>query len=195
MNEIWKDVIGYEELYEVSNLGKIRSKDRIVYQQNNGTLCKHLYNGKILKLKKEKNGYIRIRLSKNGKAITKSLHRIVAETFIPHDKENNVVNHLDNNPSNNMVSNLEWTTYKGNMQYAAKQGRMKYHPENLKKAQESIKRPVIAIDKDNNKYEFNSQVEAAKKLKCSRGHIAAICQNKYGYKTTNGYKFKYKEEL
>lgn len=194
MNEIWKDVKDYEGLYEISNFGKIRSKDRVVYQENNGSICKHLYKGKILKCKKEKNNYIRVRLSKNGKATTKSLHRIVAEAFIPHTIENNIVTHLDNNPSNNIVNNLEWTTYKGNMQYAAKQGRMKFNPKNLKKAQESLKKPVIAIDKDGNEYEFSSQVEAAKKLKCNRKHIGSICKNKYGYKSSNGYKFKYKEE-
>lgn len=139
MNEIWKDVIDYENLYEVSNLGRIKSKNRIIYQENNGTMCKHLYKGKLLKCKREKNNYIRVRLSKDGKATTKSLHRLVAEAFIPHTNENDIVNHIDNNPSNNIASNLEWTTCKGNMQHATKQGRMKCCYSNLKKAQDSIK--------------------------------------------------------
>ena len=192
--EIWKDIVGYEELYQVSNLGNVKSKDRYVYQKNNGVICKHFYKGKNIKHKEQKNGYIYIHLSKNGKPKWKLLHRIVAEAFIPHTIENNVVNHLDNDTKNNVVNNLEWTTYKGNMQHAAKQGRMKYNYENLKKAQEKRKIAVIAIDKNGNEYEFNSQKEASNVLKCNKNHIASICKNKYGYKSTNGYKFKYKEE-
>ena len=195
MKEIWKKIVGYEELYEISNLGKVRSLDRIIYQKNNGVICGHKYKGKILTNQKRPNGYVCVHLSKNGKTKWESVHKLVAEAFIEHDKKNNIVNHLDNNPSNNIVSNLEWTTYKGNMQYSAKQGRMKYNPQNLKKAQDSLKKPVIAIDKNGNEYEFNSQVEASKILNCNRNHIGCICKNKYGYKTTNGYTFRYKEEF
>lgn len=193
MTEVWKEINEYENLYEVSNLGRVRSLDRIIIQSNNRGQCKHLYKGKILALHKRNNGYLCTHLSKNGIAKWLSVHRLVAETFIPHIEENNIVNHLDNNRQNNRADNLEWTTFKGNMQWASKQGRMKYNAENLKKAQKSKRIPVIAIDKYGNEFEFESQAEAAKKLNCNRNHIGCICKNKYGYKTSNGYSFKYKE--
>lgn len=193
MEEIWKDIKDFEGLYQVSNLGNVKSLDRIIIQKNNGVLTKTNYKSRILKLQLA-NGYYRVNLSKNNCSYWKLVHRLVGEAFLPHKKENNIINHLDNNPKNNNVSNLEWTTYKGNMQYAAKQGRMKYKPNNLKKAQEAKKIPVIAIDKDGNEYEFSSQVEAANQLNCTRGHIASICKNRYGYKSSNGFTFRYKEE-
>ena len=193
MKEIWKDIKNYEGLYQVSNLGNIKSIDHYILQNNNGTYINRLYKGKLIKLQKERNGYIKVHLCKKGISKWFSVHRLVAEAFILHNEINNIVNHIDNNPSNNNVNNLEWTTYKGNMQWATKQKRMKYNTDNLKKAQETRKRKVIAIDKNGNEYEFNSQVEASKILNCNRKHIGSICKNKYGYKTTNGYSFKYKE--
>lgn len=173
----WKDVVGYEGIYEVSNNGDVRNKK----------------TKRILKLQTGNTKYLKVHLSKNGVSKWELVHRLVGKAFIRNDNKYNIINHLDNNPLNNKVENLEWTTYKGNMQHASKQGRMKCNPNNLRKAQEFRKRPVIAIDRDGKEYEFSSQVEAAKKLNCSRGHIASICKNEYGYKTSNGYSFRYKE--
>lgn len=194
MEEIWKDIANYESLYKVSNLGHVKSCERVVYQKNHNNLCRCVYKGKLLAPHKRINGYFCVHLSKNGKTRWLSIHRLVAEAFVEKKDGCDIVNHLDNNTANNKADNLEWTTYKGNMQWASKQGRMKYNPENLAKAQETRKRKVVAIDKNGNEIEFNSIKEASLKLNCNRRHISQICKNRYGYKSSNGYTFKYKEE-
>ena len=191
--EVWKPILGYEGLYEVSNEGRIRSLDRIVEQDNNGSKAKTFYKGKILKGRKNGGGYRVVHVSKNGVSRRLSVHREVAKVFCDKPDGCDVVNHIDNNPSNNKAENLEWTTYKGNMQWATKQGRMHYNPENLKKAQQSRARAVIATDKNGNEYYFPSQKIAAETLgmQSVRGHIAACCRKDYGYKTVGGYSWRY----
>lgn len=186
MKEIWKDVVGYEGFYEVSNLGRIKRVEH--YDSKN-----HRYCERILSLNPQKNGYVRVHLSKNGIAEWESLHRIVATAFVEKKDGCDIVNHLDNNPSNNKAENLEWTTYKGNMEYAAIQGRMKYKPENLKKAQESNKKAVIATNGDVTHY-FSSQVEAANFLGVNSCHISAACRKEYGYKKVGGYEWTYTDK-
>lgn len=186
MYELWKDVVGYEGFYKVSNLGRIKRVEH--FDSKN-----HRYCERILSLNPQKNGYVRVHLSKNGIAEWKSLHRIVATAFVERKDGCDVVNHLDNNPSNNKAENLEWTTYKGNMEYASSQGRMRYNPKNLKKAQESNKKAVIAI-KGSDTYYFSSQSEAAEALGVRRSHISAACRKEYGYNKVGGYEWEYADE-
>lgn len=184
--EEWRDVKGYEGYYAVSNLGRVKSVER--YDNN-----KHLRPEHVLCFKVNELGYQRVHLSRDGIAGWFLVHRLVAEAFIEKPEGCDIVNHLDNNPSNNKATNLEWTTYKGNMQYASKQGRMKGNPENLKKAQESRKIPVIAI-KDGKEFLFESGKEAGRILGIKSGHIAAACRKEYGYKTVGGYEWRYADE-
>lgn len=182
--EIWKDIEGYEGIYKVSNMGKVKSLDRI---DSNGRARK----GIILKQgnRSKNRAYKVVHLSKNN--VTKSVlvHRIVALAFVDLIKGKDIVNHLDNDPSNNEASNLEWTTYKGNMQHSSNQGRMHYKPENLKKAQESRKRPVVAT-KGKEVLTFSSASEA-ELVGFNHRHIANCCNKKYGYKTHKGYSWRY----
>lgn len=105
-NEIWKDVVGYEGLYEVSNTGKVR---------NNKT---KINKSIILDTK----GYVRVVLYRNGKPIFKRVHRLVAKAFIANHLNKLQVNHIDGNKNNNYVSNLEWVTNQENMTHAIKNG-------------------------------------------------------------------------
>lgn len=187
MNEIWKPIPNYEGFYEVSNLGRIR---RVEHQDKNG----HTYRMRILKPANTGTGYKHVHLSKNGNTKWFQVHRLVAEVFCEKPNGMDVVNHLDNDPSNNRADNLEWTDYKGNMQHASKQGRMGWQPENLAKACETKKIPVIAISKNGKKQRFESSAEAARKLGVQRSHIAACCRQEYGYKTVGGYRFEYADE-
>lgn len=109
-NEIWKDIQGYEGLYQVSTLGRVRSLDRLI-KSRYGNFRK--ITGKIIKPNKIWSGYLRISLWKQ-QVEYKSLHRLVAETFIPNPQNLPCVNHKDEVKSNNSVSNLEWCTWRYN---------------------------------------------------------------------------------
>ena len=184
MEEIWKDIDDYIGFYQVSNLGRIK---RVEHADKMG----HVYKQRIVKCSEWGHGYLRVHLSKNGVAEWHLVHRLVAKAFVPQNDNCNVVNHLDNNPSNNRFDNLEWTDHKGNMQHAAKQGRMLYKPQNLLKAQESRKRPVIG-ESDTVTLRFESAI-AAEAMGFNHRHISNCCNKKYGYKTHKGYTWRYDE--
>ena len=187
MTEIWKSITGYEGYYEVSDHGRVRSVEHL---DKSG----HVYKSKVLANKKGQRGYRRVHLSKDGISKWHAVHRLVAAEFCEKQDGMDIVNHIDNDPSNNCASNLEWTDYKGNMQHAAKQGRMGWQPENLAKAVEARKKPVVAISKDGSRQEFSSSAEAGIVLGVSSGHIAACCRQEYGYKTVGGYVFEYADK-
>lgn len=190
MEEIWKDIAGYEGYYQISNLGHVKALERVDSNQR-----KHKEH--ILHDIGNAKGYYHVHLSKGNKAKWFLVHRLVAEAFLDKKDGCDIVNHLDNNPQNNNVCNLEWTTYKGNMQWAAKQGRMKGNDANLQKAVETLKVSVIATDRDGYEYYFRSQADAARELGLTdsmRKHIAAACRNDYGYKTVGGYRWRYANE-
>ena len=184
MEEIWKDIDGYIGFYQVSNLGRVK---RLEHADKMG----HVYKERIVKCSDNGNGYIRVHLSKNGVAEWHLVHRLVAKAFITTKKNCDIVNHLDNNPSNNRVDNLEWTDDKGNMQHATKQGRMHYQPQNLLKAQESRKRPVIAENGKETLY-FKCAKDA-ESMGFNHRHIANCCNKRYGCKTHKGYTWRYDE--
>lgn len=105
MDEEWRDVVGYEDHYEISNLGRVRSKDRKSISTDT-ILCQR--KGKLLKPKGHR--YFRIDLSKNGFVRTYCIHRLVAEAFLPNVDNLPEVDHLDRNKHNNIVSNLRWVS-------------------------------------------------------------------------------------
>ena len=115
--ETWVPVRGFEGLYEVSDLGRVRSLDRwIAYISKYGKPYKTLTKGRILSLKISK-GYCLAHLSHQGKAIHKTVHRLVAEAFIPNPDNLPEINHKDENTTNNAVSNLEWCEQLYNIHY------------------------------------------------------------------------------
>lgn len=108
--EIWKDVIGYEGLYAVSNLGRVKSLPRgkqWPYRQTHNNIRKPLL----------KNGYYAVNLSKNGKVEYFFIHRLVAMAFIPNPHNLPFINHKDESRTNNRVENLEWCTHIYNVNY------------------------------------------------------------------------------
>ena len=118
--EIWKSIKGYEGLYEVSNLGNVRSVDRTVNTAlNHGT---RIVKGKIIKPILTNKGYFQVCLSKECKLKYASIHRLVAEAFIDNPENLPVVNHKDGNKLNNRVDNLEWCTYQYNHWHARENG-------------------------------------------------------------------------
>lgn len=114
MNEEWIPIL--DGLYSVSNLGRVRSEDRIIFGK--GFTDKSKLYGRVLKDHNNGNGYRYVTISINAKQCNKYIHRLVAEAFIPNPNKYNLVNHLDGNKANNRVENLEWCTYKQNSQHA-----------------------------------------------------------------------------
>lgn len=137
MEEKWKDIEGYEGLYQVSNLGRVK---RILFVNN--IITKPI--NKILNCSKIDNlGYPQVTLCKNGHRKYLRIHRIVAKSFIPNPNNYPCVNHIDGNKRNNCISNLEWCNHSYNTIHALNTGlinaekRNKASKENIKKAQKS----------------------------------------------------------
>lgn len=107
MEEIWEDIIGYEGLYKISNLGRIISISRFSFS---GRLLKE----KFRKLNLTKKNYYNIILVKDGNYKSYQLHRLLAINFIPNPNNYPCVNHIDGNSMNNSLDNLEWVTYREN---------------------------------------------------------------------------------
>lgn len=146
MNEIWKDIEEYEDLYQVSNLGRVKS----------------LYTNKILKGCNQTSGYLGVNLSKNSVAYTKSVHRLVAQAFIPNSENKSDVNHIDENKSNNNVNNLQWSTRTENINYGTRN----------KRVSKSNSIPIITINlKTNESTEFYGINECARQLSLDSGNI------------------------
>lgn len=118
MTEEWRPILGYEGIYEVSSLGRIKSLSRRLPYKKGGTRLTEdtifLSSGKR---------YIQAALSGHGKARRFLIHRLVATAFLPNPENKRCVNHIDNDPTNNRLINLEWVTHKENMQHSIRQGR------------------------------------------------------------------------
>lgn len=128
MQEIWKPVKDFEDLYSVSNLGRIKSIGIYRYNINIGKK-EYIKRERILKPHYNR-GYFKLYLSRNGKTKLKYVHRLVAEIFIPNPNKYKEVNHKDSDPTNNRVDNLEWCDRRYNIDYMVK------HQQELKELTE-----------------------------------------------------------
>lgn len=156
MKEIWKDIEGYEGLYQVSNIGRIKSFPRT------GTQTKE---ERIKKFVKSFNGYYRVSLWKNGKSQVSLVHRIVAKAFFDNISDDLQVNHIDGNKENNSLDNLELVTPKQNVKHAIDNKLRKVH----KILQKDEKGNVIKI--------WNGLGDISKNTKYFQSNIT------YAYKT------------
>lgn len=120
MKEIWKDIKGFEGIYQVSNYGRVKSLPRFV---NNHSENKKIgFHSKEKILRPSKKRYAVVVLSKKGKLYSFCVHRLVAEVFIPNPDNLSQVDHLDGDKLNNNVNNLEWVTPKENVNRSWKMG-------------------------------------------------------------------------
>ena len=181
MEEVWKNVIGYETLYEVSNLGRVRSKERYVrYTKWKTGNYMQLRKSKLLSLTKMKNGYLRVELSDNGTHRLVLVHRLVAKAFIPNPNNYNQVNHIDGNKENNNVNNLEWCSCEMNMQHAQRNNLYRNHKEILQ-----IKNGVVIK-------EFRSAYDIQKELGYFAQSIGKVALGKR--KSAYGFQWAFKEK-
>jgi len=119
MTEVWEDIKGYEGVYKVSNLGMIKSIDRVINSSNGRSYFK---KGIVLKPVLDEDGYYQVSLCKNGTQKEKKIHRLVMEAFTPNFKNKPEINHIDTIKTNNCISNLEWCTQIENSDHAIANG-------------------------------------------------------------------------
>lgn len=173
MEEEWKDIANFEGLYQVSNLGRIKSLPKV----GSGG-----HNGIILSQSKDKDGYLLVYLYANRKKVACKVHRLVAKAFVPNPNNFPQVNHKDEIKSNNCFTNLEWCTSSYNNSY----GKGNINRANSKRV------PILQLDmNDNIIREFNSAKEAEATLGFNSSNITNCCRGKY--KSMYGYKWKYKQ--
>ncbi|AHN22719.1 NUMOD4 domain-containing protein [Lysinibacillus varians] len=119
----WRDIPGYEGIYEASNTGQIRSKDeKVTHSVKHG---RRVWKGRVLKQKVGKDKSCRVSLYKDKKEKTWLVHRLIAKTFIPEVEGKDYINHIDGNRLNNDVTNLEWCNHKENNNHAFDTGLIK----------------------------------------------------------------------
>lgn len=173
MEEIWKDIEGYEGIYQVSNLGRVKSfdtKDKLG----------RIRTGRVLKPLKHTLGYLNIGLYKNNTVSKKLIHRLVAQSFIPNPENKPEINHIDEDKTNNNINNLEWSTRKENCNHGT-------HNERMRK---TLSIPILAINlKTGVVEEFYGANECATQLGLNQSHITSVLKGRY--KQTGGYTFKY----
>lgn len=173
--ELWKALPGVPGV-EVSTLGNVRTLDRVVSSEYRTRFTK----GRILKQYEVSGGYLQVSIPIDGKWTMKLVHRLVAQTFINNPDSLSEINHKDNNPLNNNVSNLEWCTKDYNIAYREKHGTP---------AKDFVqKSPVYAVNlKTQETLWFESQMEAGRELGVSQGNIYSVIKG--NRKQTGGFWF------
>lgn len=168
MEEIWKDVVGYEGLYQVSNLGRIKSLPK--YHFNKTIILQPYHNNK---------GYPVVSLCRNGNTEKKYVHRIVAEAFIPNPENKSEIDHINGDIKDARVSNLRWCTRKENCnfplyrEHSSKEGCWMYkrnydlHPMAKKIAQYTLDGKLIKV--------WSCAKEACDKLGLTKSAVSQCC--------------------
>ena len=175
MKEIWKDIPGYEGIYQVSNLGRVKSLERIIMGRWHEVKTKE----KILK-PRITNGYLRLQLFKSNKAKNFFLHRLVAMAFISNPNNYIEINHKDENHFNNNVNNLEWCSHSYNINYGTR----------TKKTIEKVCKPILQYDMNGNFIKkWKTMNEAIRYY--NNVHICDVCKGKR--QNASGYIWKYKD--
>ena len=182
MKELWKSVVGFEDLYKVSNTGKVIALAKDI-KRGKG-YCTVIHQPEMeLTPTIDKWGYWVVSLWRNGKCVRKKVHRLVAENFLPNPNGMKYINHKDEDKGNNIVTNLEWCTTAYNNTYGTRVERMR----------RSKYKPIEQYTKDGifvARYESLMMAESSTGIKatnisrCAKGNV-------YGFKTAGGYKWRF----
>lgn len=179
-NEVWKDIKDYENLYKISNYGRVKSLERITY-------CGNRLKPRILKSSINKYGYECIYLTKYAKTKTLSVHRLVGIAFMPNEKNLPEINHKDENKLNNHVDNLEWCTHKYNSSYGTRVARI--IPKTIDKTRTEVDQYTLDGKFLKTWYSMN---EASRTLGISQQNISKCCYNTRN--SAGGYKWCFHRE-
>ena len=174
--EIWKDVVGYEGKYQVSNMGRVKS-----LRMWSSVQRRYVSRERVLKQHKSLHGYLQIGLKTEGSRKLGLVHRLVAEAFIPNAENRREVNHINGIKTDNRVENLEWNTSHQNKVHAYANGLMKHST-----------RRVVQIDLRGNAIkEWESIKDAGLGTGAEVRNIGACCRGER--KSAGGYIWRYKE--
>lgn len=168
--EIFKDIEGFEGLYQVSNTGKVKSLD-----------YRHTGKERVLKQCKNKQGYFQLHLFKDGKCKLFRVNRLVADAFIPNPENKPEVGHKDDVKTNNVVSNLYWTDHISNCNYGGRNERMKKNMTGPYKSKR-----VICVETN---IIYPSTIEAKRQTGINQSNICQCCRGKL--KTAGGFHWQY----
>lgn len=178
MTEIFKPIRGYEGLYEISNLGRVKALDKIVWMRYGG--YRH-HPERLMKLEVMKLGYVRAQLH-NGVKRKILVHLLVADAFLPPKPDGHEINHKDGNKANNRADNLEWSTKSDNIHHSYKViGRKQ--PDFYKRRVQMFSKDGILLA------EYESLKEASESVGISKGTICSACRGKYA--TVKNHIWKY----
>ena len=174
MKEIWRDIKNYEGLYQVSNLGNVKSLRKNI-----------ILKGGLVGI-----GYYSVNLCKNKNHKSTKIHKLVAQTFIPNPNNYPCINHKDGNKTNNCVDNLEWCTHSYNNKEAYRIGLKKSLKGKNNYYSRTLMIPINQYSLDGNFIKrWNSISEASKELNLYHSNIIAVCKNKK--RTAGGFIWKY----
>ena len=185
MNEIWKDIQGFEGKYQVSNMGRVRSLDMTVH--NPGRSGDYFQKGRILVPYQERNGYLRVTLI-NGDRSTKqkiSIHRLVAIAFVGGYAEGLEVNHIDEVRTNNRADNLEWVTCKQNINHGNHNRRMSL-TKGKRVMQIALDGEIVSV--------FPSLSDASRETGIKRENIGKVCNHRKGFATAGGFRWEFENQ-
>ena len=181
--EIWKDIEGYEGLYQISNMGRVKSLERTVWDSRG---YYKTVSEKIRKGYDNGHGYLRVTLCKDGKDKTCRINRLVAMAFIPNPDNLPEVNNKNEDKTDNRVENLEWCSKSYNVNYGTRNKRIaekirgrKLSEEHKKKIGKKNSKPVFSVDKKSGLIMWwQSIMEAERCTGINQGHICACCNGK-----------------
>lgn len=192
MREQWRSVVGYEGLYEVSDMGNVRGIARKVERVGRwGNVEQVSVPERMLSKKLNSNGYLRVSLSKDNVVKQAFVHRLVALAFLDKPDGRDYIDHLNGNRRDNRVENLRWVTQGENIRFAYAAGSRVYYPmpaEARAKASRASSRPVVRSD---GKW-YPSTAAAARDLGVTTGHIGHALHGRC--KTCKGFGFRYAKE-
>ena len=188
--EIWKDIKGYECLYQISSEGRVRSLDRTIIRSNGKS---QTFKGRVMKLQEDNGGYVCVLLSNTTKEKKRKMyhiHRLVAEAFIPNNDNKPCIDHINTIRTDNRVENLRWCTHKeNNNNPLTKEKKPKEFPQLRGKAHHNSK-PIIQYSKEGIFIkEWGSSLQIEREIGICNSSIRSCCKGKQH--TAGGYKWKY----